>query len=194
MQSPTALAPNPSADDGLPRAAAIEHDGSGDIDALLASIAQAQQLQGRRVCGLLMTYPEGRESCAGPMVLVDIDNGEAYPVSQPLGRDSQACRADTQGFAHAGRVLRAALAQAPDLVISNRFGALEAEGGGFAAELLELMSGGVPVLTVVATRHAAAWSHFSGGAPLLPARIEAVDAWLAGALAPLPVAARPLAA
>lgn len=194
MSSSTALASNPSAEDGLPRAAAIEHDGSGDIDALLASIAQAQRLQGRRVCGLLMTYPEGRDSCAGPMVLVDIDNGDAYPVSQPLGRDSRACRADTQGFAHAGGVLRAALAQAPDLVISNRFGSLEAEGGGFAAELLELMSSGVPLLTAVATRHAEAWARFSGGAPLLPARTEAVDAWLAAVLVPLPVATRPLAA
>jgi hypothetical protein len=173
----------------LPRAAAIEHDGSGDIDALLASVVQAQRLLGRRVCGLLMTYPEGRDSCAGPMVLVDIDKGDAYPVSQPLGRDSRACRADTQGFAHAGRVLRAALAEAPDLVIINRFGSLEAEGGGFAAELLELMSSGVPVLTAVATRHAAAWTLFSGGAPLLPARAEAVNAWIAATLTPRSVAA-----
>jgi hypothetical protein len=112
------------------------------------------------------------------MVLVDIDTGAEYLVSQPLGRDSNACRADTQGFARASVVLRDALAAAPDLVVSNRFGGLEAEGGGFASELLALMAQGVPVLTVVAARHVAAWQHFTGGAALLPAEPGAVQAWL----------------
>ena len=44
-------------------------------------------------------------------------------------------------------VLRRALADKPDLVVLNRFGRLEAEGGGMSAELLDLMADGVPVLT-----------------------------------------------
>ncbi len=167
------------------RAAAIVHDGSVDVDALLGVLAQAQRRLGRKVRGLLMTYPDpGAPACAAPMVLVDIASGAPYRVSQKLGGGSASCRADTQGFAHASEVLRAALDERPDLVIVNRFGSLEAEGGGFAAELLDLMAAGVPLLTVVASRHLDAWACFTGGAAALPAQADAVQRWLDRVLAP----------
>lgn len=160
-------------------AAAILDDGALDVDALLTQIVQELRQAGRHVRGLLMTYPDGREGCAAPMVLVDLATQDEYLVSQPLGRGSTACRADVQGFARASRVMRDALQAGPDLVVSNRFGGLEAEGGGFAAELLDLMAHGVPVLTVVASRHLQAWQRFTGSAAVLPADKAAVTAWLA---------------
>lgn len=175
----------PDAHDSALPAAAILDERVVDVDALLAQVVAARRAAGHRVRGLLMTHPCGQLGCAASMVLVDIETGTEYLVSQPLGRDSTACRADTQGFARASVVLRDALAAAPDLVVSNRFGGLEAEGGGFASELLALMAQGVPVLTVVATRHVAAWQQFTGGAAaLLPADSTAVQAWLDRTLAP----------
>lgn len=169
-----------SADDDSPAAlaAAVLDDGSTDVDALLAAVARTQRQAGRRVRGLLMTHPDG-PGCAGAMVLVDIETLDEYLVSQRLGRGSTSCRADPHGFARASRVLRDALGQSPDLVISNRFGSLEAEGGGFAAELLALMAGGVPVLTAVATPYLESWERFSGGAAVLPAQAAVVSQWLA---------------
>ncbi len=164
------------------RAAAIEDDGSCDVDALLADVAVRLQQAGRRVRGLLMTYPEGRDSCACSMVLQDLHTQQTYLVSQPLGSGATGCRADTQGFARASEVLRRAVDEAPDLVISNRFGGLEVKGGGFRQELLALLSGDVPVLTAVGSRYLAAWADFTGGATVLPARAEAVHAWLARTL------------
>lgn len=169
---------NDDSDTGL-RAAAILDDGSVDADALLASIVGAQRRAGRRVRGLLMTYPDGPQTCAAAMVLVDVETREEYLVSQPLGADSQGCRADPQGFARASVVLRRAADEQADLVISNRFGGLEAGGGGFCSELLELMSRDVPVLTVVSPRHLQAWEQFTGGATVMPPRAEAIDRWLA---------------
>jgi len=168
---------------GAVAAAAIVHRGGTAADTLLAEVVAHQQAQGRRVRGLLMTYPEPEAGCAGRMVLVDIDSGVPFLVSQPMGSGSTACRGDPQGFAQASGVLRAALADAPDLVVVNRFGALEAEGGGFSAELLELLSEGIPVLTAVNERYLPTWQHFSGGAAVLPAERAAVDQWLAGVLA-----------
>ncbi|MBL0094519.1 MAG: DUF2478 domain-containing protein [Piscinibacter sp.] len=165
--------------DAGPRAAAILDDGSGSADALLASIASAQRRAGRRVRGLLMTHPVGAQNCAAAMVLVDLETRDEYLVSQPLGQDSQACRADPQGFARASVVLRRAADEQADLVISNRFGGLEAGGGGFCSELLELMSRDVPVLTVVSPRHVEAWQEFTGGAPVMPPQAEAITRWLA---------------
>lgn len=165
-----------------PLAAAIVDEGGVDVDVLLATVAADCRRSGRRVHGLLMTRVGGA-GCAGDMVLVDIAGGERYLVSQPLGPGSSSCRADPQGFARASLVLRSALDQSPDLVICNRFGGLEAEGGGFADELLALMAQGVPLLTAVAPRNRAAWQRFSGGAPLLPADAAAVAGWVDQALA-----------
>ena len=164
------------------RAAVILDDGHGDVDALLAAVVLQVQRMGRRVRGLRMIYPHGAASCAAAMVLVDLDTQEQYLVSQPLGRDAIGCRADPQGFAHASQVLRRAAQEAPDLVVSNRFGALEAAGGGFCAELLALLAQDLPLLTVVAPKHLAAWQAFTGGTTVLPARADAVHAWLDRAL------------
>lgn len=171
-------------DDTLPglRAAAILDDGSGGAEALLASIVNLQQRAGRRVRGLLMTNPVGAQNCATAMVLVDVQTAQEYLVSQPLGADSQSCRADPQGFARASEVLRRAAEEPADLVVSNRFGGLEVGGGGFRAELLELMSRDVPVLTVVSPRHVAAWAEFTGGAAVMPAQPQVVERWLAESL------------
>jgi len=182
---------NDTADgDDLPplRAAAILDDRRLDIDALLAQVVQQQRAAGRRVRGCLMDRPAREPGGCATMVLVDIDTSERYLVSQPMGQDSKACRADTQGFARASQIFRMALLQSPDLVVSNRFGDLEVRGGGFSAELLELMSAGIPVLTTVAPRNTQAWRDFTGGAPLLPADPLAVAAWIAQALSARPVA------
>jgi nucleoside-triphosphatase THEP1 len=165
-----------------PQAAAVVDDGGIDVDALLAAVVRDIQGSGRSVRGLLMTRAGG-EGCAGDMVLVDVASGERYLVSQPLGPGSTSCRADPQGFARASRVLREALDQSPDLVVCNRFGALEAEGGGFAAEMLALMAQAVPLLTAVAQRNRDAWQRFSGGALLLAADPVAVHAWIGRVLA-----------
>ena len=171
--------------------AAILDDGRADADALLADAARAARASGRRVRGLLMTYVGARPDCAADMVLVDVETLDEYLVSQPLGdgAGAVACRADPQAFARASRVLRDARVQAPDLVVCNRFGGMEAGGEGFTAELLELMAEGVPLLTVVSPRHRGAWDRFTGGAAVLPAEPGAVRAWLDAVLAPRAAAA-----
>ncbi|MBP7523030.1 MAG: DUF2478 domain-containing protein [Leptothrix sp. (in: Bacteria)] len=162
-------------------AVALLHDRSCDTDALLLEVARDLQARGLRVRGLCMTYPDrgSAEGCAGSMVLVDLSTGDEYLVSQPLGRDSKACRGDPQGFARASQVLRRALDEQPDLVVCNRFGEMEAAGRGFSNELLELLAAGHPLLTAVAPQYQDAWQRFTGGAAVLPARREAIDAWLA---------------
>jgi nucleoside-triphosphatase THEP1 len=164
-------------------AAAIAQDGRHDIDAMLQAFVAQQRQAGRLVLGLLMAPRDPDTGCRAQMVLTDIDTGEDYVVSQPLGAGSNACSADPQGFARASRVLRDALERRPDLVVCNRFGSLEAENGGFVAELLALLEHGVPVLTVVAPRHVEAWQRFIGEPALLPVDPQGWAAWLDAVLA-----------
>ncbi|MCA0242696.1 MAG: DUF2478 domain-containing protein [Proteobacteria bacterium] len=181
-----------AADDSVTvRAAAILDDGAVDADALLAAVACQQRRAGRRVRGLVMTHPDDACGCAEAMVLVDLETLDEYLVSQPLGSAAVGCRADPQGFARASQVLRRAADETPDLVISNRFGNQEAEGRGFRAELLEILALGLPLLTVVTSRHLDAWRQFSGGAAVLPARPDAIAAWLRTTLGAVDDAAPP---
>jgi hypothetical protein len=166
----------------LPGAAAILDDGRSDIDTRLAAFAQQQYQSGVRVRGLCMQRRTAASGCKADRVLVDIATGDTYLVSQPLGQGSSACNSDPQGFARASQVLRDALSQAPDLVICNRFGGLESEGGGFAAELLDIMANGIPLLTVVSPARVSAWQRFSGQAPVLAADGTAWQCWLDAAL------------
>ena len=168
------------ANDAAPalRAAAVLADGATNLDTLLAEVVQRLKQAGRQVRGLLMTYPDGDTDCSGAMVMVDVHTGAEYLVSQPLGAGSTGCRADPQGFARASQVLRRAADEQPELVVVNRFGGLEAEGGGMRAELLDLMAREVPLLTAVSPRFSAAWQQFTGGATLLPADADAVERWV----------------
>ncbi|MBL8306153.1 MAG: DUF2478 domain-containing protein [Rubrivivax sp.] len=164
------------------RVAAIDPAGRVDIDALLFDFVARQRRAGRRVQGLLMAPRDAADGCRAQMWLTDVDSGDTYLVSQPLGAGSTGCAADPQGFARASRVLRDALQRRPDLVVCDRFGALEAENGGFVAEIGALLAAGIPVLTVVAAKHHAAWERFIGQAPWLAAEPAAWDDWLDGVL------------
>ena len=175
MQTPSELTDSP---DFTPLAAAILDDGSLDNDARLLAFALRQQQAGLRVRGLTMRRSAGAAGCKADMVLVDLATGDEYLVSQPLGLGASACRADTQGFARASRVLRDALSQAPDLVICNRFGGLESEGEGFAAELLDIMASGIPLLTMVSPVRLDAWLRFSGQATVLTEVPANWQSWL----------------
>jgi len=176
MNDIASLAP----DDG-PLAAAIVDERR--LDDLLAGIVRRQQALGRRVRGFTMKRPPRQAGCESQMFLVDVDTAAEYLVSQPMGPQSKACRADHAAFARASLVLRDALEQSPDIVVSNRFGDLEAvHRGGFSAELLAVMERGIPLLTTVAPRNAHAWQEFTGGAALLPADEGVVTAWLERAL------------
>lgn len=150
-------------------AAIVHPDHVSGADALLAAFAQSLALGGWRVGGVVherRTDAQGRKG----MFLTDVTTGRAFCISQDLGPQSQACCIDPAGVAQASAVLRQAVQDGVDLAVVNRFGALEAQGGGFVAEMLALVEAGIPFVTAVAHKHLAAWQHFTGGesALLLP--------------------------
>ncbi|MBN9421229.1 MAG: molybdenum ABC transporter ATP-binding protein [Candidatus Accumulibacter sp. 66-26] len=161
--------------------AAIVHAERGIVDALLADFAFELRQEGRRVRGLVQQV---RGAGKAGTVLVDLADGVSYPLFQDLGPASAACAIDAGGIADASAALRRALfegAALVDLVVVNRFGALEANGGGFADEMLALMAEGVPLLTVVADDYLLDWRSFTGraGVELAPA-LDALRNWFAG--------------
>lgn len=147
-------------------------------DALVLEFCQGLQRGGWRVGGLAQQClpPEGGGKPR--LQLADLRTGQVISISQKLGPLSRACSLDTGGIAQASAVLRQALADRVHLAVTNRFGELEARGGGFAAEIAALADAGIPVLTVLAARHLDDWRRFTGGlGEELPARMTALRAW-----------------
>lgn len=167
----TLALPNPS-----PRIAAIVPNGAADIDTMISGFAHDLIAQGWRVCGLLQEFMADGPNCE--VTLVDLAAGTRYGISQRLGSQSTACRLDPGALADASVVMRRIAHEGADLAIFNRFAGMEAAGDGLAAEMLEVMSGDIPVLTVVQQKHLAAWRDFTGGlAAELPPERAALDRW-----------------
>lgn len=156
-------------------AALTPHTKEGTDD-LLASFVLAKIEQGWRIRGLLQETIGIDNTCE--ITLIDLDDNSRHLITQDLGTCSSACRLNTEVMSEAGGALRRITAGSADLVVINRFGKEEAEGRGFASEMLELMSNGIPVLTVVQDKHLDLWRHFTGGlACELPAERAALECW-----------------
>ena len=161
-----------------PGIAAIVSAEHGTADNLLAEFARHLRRGGWRVRGVIQDHTPAENNAERQKILVDLDGDTRFVISQRLGQGSVACNLDPGGVAAASVVLRRCLTEGADLVIANRFGELEAGGGGFAAEMLALMAKEVPLLTVVADKYLDDWRRFTGGsAAELPARREALEIW-----------------
>lgn len=159
----------------VPAIAAIVHADRRAADKLLDDFAARLMRAGHKVHGLVQRRLGGEKTTT---VLADLQTGRQYALFQMLGGGSQSCSVDAGELAAASQVLRRALDERADLAIANRFGALEAEGGGLAAEMLALMAEGIPFITVVADEHLPAWRRFTGDAAIdLPADRAVLDKW-----------------
>lgn len=151
-----------SAEMSLPLAALVHRDTQHDMELLLERVARTLQARGWCVGGLVhheSRYSNGKKR----MQLFDLRTDQTFELSQDLGGASEACNLNPMALGEASCVLRKALADRVDLVVINRFGAIEGAGSGFAQEFIALMEAGVPVLTAVAERHLDGWLRFTGG-------------------------------
>ncbi|MCB5363646.1 DUF2478 domain-containing protein [Pusillimonas sp. CC-YST705] len=157
--------------------AAIVHSGKHQADDLLIAFFNDLTTRGWKIRGLVRGPADSADDCATRTVL-DVHTGEIYPISQNLGQGSTACCLDPGALIAAAVVLHRAFEAQVDLALVNRFGILEADGKGFAQEMLSFMGEGIPMLTVVSQTYLEAWRHFTGGlAHEMPATKEALYDW-----------------
>ncbi|RMX04216.1 DUF2478 domain-containing protein [Corticibacter populi] len=114
--------------------------------------------------------------CQRDMELVDVAPGQRGVISQDPGPGSLSCCLSANGVVAARAVLRRALSERPDLIVTNRFGRLEAQGSGLRQEMAVAVEAGLPLVT--ADAFLSDWQAFTGGLTnVLPATDEALDAW-----------------
>ncbi len=165
--------------------AAIVFERHEEPDPPLLAFIEAVSRRGLRVAGLVQERACEDGSCVLQDVRVrDLATGETLDIMQDLGREATGCRVDPAAIAVAARMLDAARSTGPDLLVINRFGRLESEGGGMLAEIGQAFAEGLPLVVCVPARYLWAWDAFASGLDVkLPPTLAAIESWWA-ALAP----------
>ncbi|MCV6586450.1 MAG: DUF2478 domain-containing protein [Marinibacterium sp.] len=158
--------------------------GKGDMDQLLAGLADHVQAQGARVCGVVQINTECGDGPCDMDVRI-LPEGPMVRISQTLGPGSRGCRLDPAALEQAAGLVEAALSDAPDLLIINKFGKHEADGRGFRSAIADALGRGIPVLVGLNGMNRDAFDTFTGGqAVALDPTVEALQAWVQASMAP----------
>lgn len=164
--------------EGTGQLAGIHFRRDDDIDPLLDHVAAALARRGRAVRGLLPRYEPDPASPYPVMQVENIADGRRIQISQRLGPEATGCRLDPDGLARAAVAVDASLDPDTDILILNRFGRAEAEGGGLRGVIEHALDLGMPVLIAVRETYRDAWQQFHGGmAANLPHDENAVLQW-----------------
>ncbi len=103
----------------------------------------------------------GRHPC--DIVLQDLSTGEVTAIAEDRGREARGCRLDVGLLTDLAEAVTASLRlEQPRLLVVNKFGKIEADGGGLRGAIAEAVSQGIPVLVGVPARNLDRWRIFAG--------------------------------
>lgn len=120
----------------------------------------------------------GRHPC--DMLLEDLASGDVVAIAEERGKEARGCRLDIGILTEMAEAVANSLqADAPRLLVVNKFGKIEADGGGLREAIAEAVALGIPVLVGVPARNLDRWRAFAGPLAVeLPAEPSAIADWL----------------
>ncbi len=157
-------------------------------DPVMSRIATGLRHRGCALAGFLQRNAPrpGRRRC--DMVLEDLATGTEIAISEDRGAMARGCHLDVSELLRGLALARQALDAGADLLIINKFGKTEGEGGGFRPLIAEALMRETPVLIAVPWRNIDGWRLFAGdlGEEIIldgrPGQAEAICAMLAARL------------
>src|SRR5262249_28640019 len=161
-------------------AALVYADGAYPDRAIERAIAPLRE-RGIALAGALQRSPEGmigRHPC--DLLLEDLASGELTAIAEHRGKEARGCRLDVGILTEVAEAVAASLhADAPRLLVVNKFGKIEADGGGLRGAIADAVDLGIPVLVGVPARNLDRWRAFAGPLSVeLPAEPAAIVEWL----------------
>ena len=157
--------------------------GPGDTDLVLTKAATRLRQSGVRTCGTTQINSDNPKTGRCDMDVQVLPDGPVIRISQSLGKNSCGCRLDSAALEMAVGLVEAELGKGAQLLIVNKFGKQEAEGGGFRDVIARAASDGIPVLVGLNSVNKPAFEAFAGGlAEPVPATEADVLDWAEGAL------------
>jgi hypothetical protein len=132
-------------------------------DRIIADVAYRLRDDGVVVAGLvqLNTFVRDRAKC--DMAVEELYSRTVFNLSEDRGPAAKGCRLDHTRLAEAAGLFDEALGKDIDLVVLNKFGKVEAEGGGLRDALGRAFALGVPLIVGVPYRNLDQWRNFAGG-------------------------------
>jgi molybdate transport system ATP-binding protein len=144
MNDAAALAP--AITDVTARVGVLLYDTTTEVDAIMSAAVAHMQARGLRLAGLLQRFGERLHSGKRSMWLQDIESGVEIRLDIPRGPGATSCTLNPDALAQGAWMLHRAVSSGADLLIVNRFGPAEADGGGMRAEIAEAICSGAAVL------------------------------------------------
>jgi hypothetical protein len=139
-----------------------------------------------RVLGLTLAGVLQHQAFAGAdrrcdVILEDLASGHRTVLFENRGADARGCRLDEAALAEATARVEGSFEQAPHLLVLNKFGKVECEGGGLRDLIASAIDRGIRVVIGVPKRNVDAWRSFTGEFAMeLTDDTREVDRWLEG--------------
>ncbi len=162
------------------RAAALLYTKESSNRDALAEFARELITRGWRVGGLVQEVFRAETGHKTRVDIIDVATGDRIPINRPSKAQilNKSCSLDVSALAQSTAVLRQAIADRVDLLVVEKFGEQEQNGGGLAEEILTAMAEGIATVVAVPAGVIDTWDTFSGGsADLLPCSVPALWRW-----------------
>lgn len=132
-----------------------------------------------RLAGVLQHPVYSDKSGHCDVALEDLSTGTWTNLFEDRGPGAGGCRLDQAALAGVNGRVACSLDANPDILILNKFGKVETEGGGLLDLIALAIARGIPVVIAVPARNLMAWREFAGGMSVeLIADASLVSDWL----------------
>lgn len=133
------------------------------VNDVLLDICGHLASKGYALAGMVQTAKSrpGRSRC--DMILEDLGSGTQVEISEDRGPLARGCMLAVSQLLQAIELATRSLDDRCDLLVVNKFGKTEAEGGGFRPLIVEAMARDIPVLIAVPAANLESWRHFAQG-------------------------------
>lgn len=142
--------------------AAIVYPNEVYPDAVFRSLVRGGLARGLSLAGVLQhqAIADGDRRC--DVVLEDLATGYRTALFENRGLGARGCRLDEAALAEATARVEGSLEHAPQLLVLNKFGKVECEGGGLRDLIASAIDRGISVVIGVPERNLDAWRSFAG--------------------------------
>ena len=176
-----------AASQGLARVAAIVYANEIYPDAVFSTLVERGRAMGLTLAGVVQhrAFVGGDRRC--DVVLEDLATGHRTALFENRGTAARGCRLDQAALVEATARVEGSLEHAPQLLVLNKFGKVECEGGGLRDLIASAIDREIPVIIGVPIRSLDAWQGFAGEfATELRDDANQIAAWLEGVAAVSP--------
>lgn len=159
------------------QSAAIISEQGDTADSVIERVIAQLRREGKKVVGLRQ-YTSINDCLDGSSTVLNIESGSTHSLSDASGADASCYTVNSKALERTAKDLLDLIGDIPDLIVINRFGQCESDGGGFCCVITQAIEQQIPLLTVVNSKWQQNWHDYAPGhMTTLPPSYECVLNW-----------------